>query len=321
MKKIAPPPDADLLLGFDTSDDAAVYRLNNDTAAVLTLDFFTPVVDDPYEFGAVAAANALSDVFAMGATPVCALNILAFPCSLGSDVVAEVLRGGADKVREAGAFTVGGHSIEDDEPKYGLSVFGTVHPDHIVRNGGAQPGDALFYTKPLGSGIMNAAFRAHLVNEADLRPIIDSMMELNKAGAQAMREADVHAATDVTGFGLAGHLHEMLAASGVSAILDWDALPLFKGVYEFSCDFCRPGKTFGIIEWARTFVEQGSLDDEEFDNRMGVLCDPQTSGGLLIAIPPDREGDFADAFERLCGRAPALIGRVMDGCAGAITLA
>ena len=240
-----------MLLGFDTSDDAAVYRLNDDTAAVLTLDFFTPVVDDPYEFGAIAAANALSDVFAMGAKPLTALNILAFPCSLGTDVVADVLRGGADKVREAGAFVVGGHSIEDDEPKYGLSVFGTVHPDCIVRNGGAQPGDALFYTKVLGSGIMNSAFRAGFEDDEGMRPVIASMMELNKAGSEAMAAAHVHAATDVTGFGLAGHLHEMLDASDASAELVWDDLPLFEGVYRYSCDFCRPAKTFGIIDWAR----------------------------------------------------------------------
>ena len=218
-----------MLLGFDTSDDAAVYRLNDDTAAVLTLDFFTPVVDDPYEFGAIAAANALSDVFAMGAKPLTALNILAFPCSLGTDVVADVLRGGADKVREAGAFVVGGHSIEDDEPKYGLSVFGTVHPDRIVRNGGAQPGDALFYTKVLGSGIMNSAFRAGFEDDEGMRPVIESMMELNRAGAEAMAAVHAHAATDVTGFGLAGHLHEMLEASDASAELVWDDLPLFKG--------------------------------------------------------------------------------------------
>ena len=164
---------------------------------MLTLDFFTPVADDPYEFGAIAAANALSDVFAMGAKPLTALNILAFPCSLGTDVVGEVLRGGADKVREAGAFVVGGHSIEDDEPKYGLSVFGTVHPDRIVRNGGAQPGDALFYTKVLGSGIMNSAFRAGFEDDEGMRPVIASMMELNKAGSEAMAAAHVHAATDV----------------------------------------------------------------------------------------------------------------------------
>lgn len=320
MKDIAPPPDADLLLGFDTSDDAAVYRLDDETAAVLTLDFFTPVVDDPYEFGAIAAANALSDVFAMGGKPLTALNILAFPCSLGTNVVSDVLRGGADKVREAGAFVVGGHSIEDDEPKYGLSVFGTVHPDRIVRNGGAQPGDVLFYTKTLGSGIMNAGYRAGLVDEAGMRPIIDSMMELNKDAACAMLQANVHAATDVTGFGLAGHLHEMLAASGAAARLDWDALPLFDGVYQLSCDYCRPGKSFGIIEWASAYVSSEGLDDEEFDNRMGVLCDPQTSGGLLVAVSPDEADAFSEAFEQRTGRAPSRIGWVEAGEAGRIRM-
>ena len=320
MKDIAPPPDADLLLGFDTSDDAAVYRLNDDTAAVLTLDFFTPVVDDPYEFGAIAAANALSDVFAMGAKPLTALNILAFPCSLGTDVVGEVLRGGADKVAEAGAFVVGGHSIEDDEPKYGLSVFGTVHPERIVRNGGAQPGDALFYTKTIGSGLMNSAFRAGFEDDAGMRPVIDSMMELNKAGAEAMACVDVHAATDVTGFGLAGHLHEMLEASNAAAALAWDDLPLFEGAYRYSCDFCRPAKTFGIVDWARAFVEQGALDDEDYENRMGVLCDPQTSGGLLVAVAPEEAAAFAAAFERIAGRRPARIGEVLDGQPGRISM-
>lgn len=320
MKDIAPPPDADLLLGFDTSDDAAVYRLNDDTAAVLTLDFFTPVVDDPYEFGAIAAANALSDVFAMGAKPLTALNILAFPCSLGTDVVGEVLRGGADKVAEAGAFVVGGHSIEDDEPKYGLSVFGTVHPDRIVRNGGARPGDALFYTKTIGSGLMNSAFRAGFEDDAGMRPVIDSMMELNKAGAEAMACVDVHAATDVTGFGLAGHLYEMLEASNAAAALAWDDLPLFEGAYQYSCDFCRPAKTFGIVDWARAFVEQGALDDEDYENRMGVLCDPQTSGGLLVAVAPEEAAAFAEAFERIAGRRPARIGEVLDGQPGRISM-
>ena len=321
MADIAPAlPDPNLLLGFDTSDDAAVYRIDDDTAAVLTLDFFTPVVDDPYQFGAVAAANALSDVFAMGGRPVCALNILAFPCSLGTDVVGEVIRGGADKVREAGAFVVGGHSIEDDEPKYGLSVFGTVHPDRIVRNEGAQPGDALFYTKTLGTGLMNAAFRAGLIGDAEMEPVVAGMMELNRAGAEAMRAAGVRAATDVTGFGLAGHLHEMLVPSGCAAVLDWDALPLFEGAFGYSCDYCRPGKSFGIIEWAHDFVEQGDLDDFAFDNRMGVLCDPQTSGGLLVAIPPEREDDFAREFEARTGRPPALIGRFEEGPAGRIRM-
>lgn len=310
-----------MLLGFDTSDDAAVYRIDDDTAAVLTLDFFTPVVDDPYQFGAVAAANALSDVFAMGAKPVTALNILAFPACLGTDVVGDVVRGGSDKVREAGAFVVGGHSIEDNEPKYGLSVFGTVKPEKIVRNSGALPGDLLFYTKTIGSGIMNAAFRAGLIDDAGFEPCIETMMELNRPAAEAMVESGVHACTDVTGFGLAGHLHEMLDASGCSARIEWDALPLFDGVYGFSCDYCRPGKTFDLVKWASEFTDRGTLDDAEFDNRMGVLCDPQTSGGLLVAIPPDQGARFVEEFQKRAGRAPALIGAFEDGEPGRIRLA
>lgn len=292
--------------------------MDDDTAAVLTLDFFAPVVDDPYEFGAVAAANALSDVFAMGARPLAALNILAFPCSLGKDVASEVLRGGSDKVREAGAVLAGGHSVEDDEPKYGLAVFGTVHPGRIVRNDGARPGDALFYTKPLGTGIANAAFRAGLIDDAGMRPAIDSMMELNRAPAEAMLAAGAHAATDVTGFGLAGHLHEMLEASGAAAALEWGALPLLDGTLELSRDFCRPGKTFDLVEWAGAFVSQEALDDAELEARMGVLCDPQTSGGLLVAVPPDAVATFEEAFEKAAGRAPSLIGRVTDGAPGTI---
>ena len=322
MKNIAPAvPDPNILLGFDTADDAAVYQVDEDNAAVLTLDFFTPVVDDPYEYGAIAAANALSDVFAMGARPVTALNILAFPSCMGTEVVGEVLRGGADKVREAGAFVVGGHSIEDDEPKYGLSVFGLVHPKKMVRNGGALPGDALYYTKTIGTGIMNAALRANLKTDADLRPVIEGMMELNKDAAEAGIAAGMRAATDVTGFGLAGHLHEMVDASACAVRLDWAALPLFDGVYELSCDYCRPGKTFGIIDWASEFVAQGDLDDFEFDNRMGVLCDPQTSGGLLIAIPPENTRVFEREFEARTGRAPARIGQFIDGKPGTIQVA
>ena len=287
---------------------------------MLTLDFFTPVVDDPYEFGAIAAANALSDVYAMGATPLTALNIVAFPVALGTELVAEVIRGGSDKVREAGAFVVGGHSIDDDEPKYGLSVFGTVHPDRIVRNAGVRDGDVVFYTKRLGTGILNSAFRAGFETDESMRPAIEGMMELNKAAADAFTGLDVHAATDVTGFGLAGHLHEMLAASGLAAVLDWDALPLYDRVWQYSCDYCRPGRSFSIVEWARAFVRRGTLSASEFDNRMGVICDPQTSGGLLVALAPDQAGAYEEAFERLSGRRPYRVARALDGPAGMIFL-
>lgn len=306
------------MLGFDTSDDAAVYRLDDERAAVLTLDFFTPVVDDPYEFGAIAAANALSDVFAMGGRPLTALNILAFPVSLGTEVVAEVLKGGSDKVAEAGAFVVGGHSIDDDEPKYGLSVFGIVDLARMIRNGGARDGDVLFYTKRIGTGIMNSAFRAGFEDDGTMRPVIEEMMELNKDAAEAFAGLEVHAATDVTGFGLAGHLHEMLESSGLAAAIDWDDLPLFDGVMEHARDYCRPARTFSIIDWARPFVRRGTLPESEYDVRMGVLCDPQTSGGLLVALPERDAGAYEEAFRRLSGRKPTRVGQVMDGPAGTI---
>jgi selenide,water dikinase len=306
------------MLGFDTSDDAAVYRISDDTAAVLTLDFFTPVVDDPYEYGAIAAANALSDVYAMGGKPLTALNILAFPCSLGTEVVSRVLQGGADKVAEAGAFVVGGHSIDDDEPKYGLSVFGMVKIDDLIRNKGAEPGDRLYYTKRIGTGILGSAFRAGYENDESMRPAIETMMELNRGPAEAMAGLTVHAATDVTGFGLAGHLHEMLDASGVSAVLNWEDIPLFDGVMQYSHDYCRPGRSFQIVDWAQDFVRKGTLSREEFDDRMGVLCDPQTSGGLLIALPPDQASAYEAAFERIMGRCVPCIGEVIEGPAGMI---
>ncbi len=308
-----------LLLGFETSDDAAVFRLSDEVAAVLTVDFLTPLVDDPYDFGRIAAANALSDVFAMGATPVCALNVLALDCALGNAVAREVLAGGADAVAEAGALIVGGHSVDDPEPKYGLCVFGTVHPELIMRNEGARAGDVLFLTKPLGVGLVSAAYKIGEVDAATFAPVIASMKELNRAGGTAMLEAGAHAATDVTGFGLAGHLHEMLEASHVGAVLDWDALPLFERAWELSCAYCRPNRTFSIMDYAAPFVVQGELGDDEFDNRMAVICDPQTSGGILAAVPPERAAAFEATFARESGRAPWRIGRVVEDSACKIT--
>lgn len=317
----ASPFASNLLLGFETSDDAAVYRISDDTAAVLTVDFLTPLVDDPYEFGRIAAANALSDVFAMGAVPVCALNVLALDCELGNEVARDVLRGGADAVAQAGALIVGGHSVDDPEPKYGLCVFGTVHPERIIRNGGAQVGDVLYLTKPLGVGLMSAAYKIGAIDYEAFKPVIDSMAELNRAGGEAMLAAGAHAGTDVTGFGLAGHLHEMLEASGVGAVINWDALPLFDGAWDLSCRYCRPNRTFSIMDFALPFVRQGNLDDNEFDNRMAVLCDPQTSGGILTAIASESAKLFEQAFERASGRKPACIGRIVEDAEAMIAFA
>ena len=300
-----------MLLGFETSDDAAVLRLSEDRAVVLTVDVLTPLVDDPRDFGSIAAANALSDVFAMGAAPVCALNVLALDCALGNEVAREVLEGGAQTASRAGAIVVGGHSIDDPEPKYGLCVLGVAHPDRIVRNEGARVGDLLYLTKPLGVGLLSAAYKIGEVDLATFAPAIDSMKELNRAGAVAMLEAQAHAATDVTGFGLAGHLHEMLESSGVGAMLNWEALPLFPGAWDLSCAYCRPNRTFSIMDFAAPFMRRGSLEEEEFDNRMGVVCDPQTSGGLLVALSPDDAETFERAFFREAGRRPARIGRIV----------
>ena len=304
------------MLGFETSDDAAVYKLRDDLAAVLTVDFFTPVVDDPFDFGCVAAANALSDVYAMGATPLVALNLLALDSQLGTDVAGQIISGGQSKVQEAGAFTVGGHTIDDAEPKYGLCVFGTVHPDKIIRNGGALPGDVLYLTKPLGTGIMSAAHKIGEIDDGQMRKVIDCMIELNRAGGEAMIEAQAHAGTDVTGFGLAGHLHEMLAASGCSARLDFAALPLFPEVWDLTQMYCRPNRLFSIMDFAEPFVRIEGVDEDEADNRMSVLCDPQTSGGILTAVDPAKAGVFEDAFERRTGRKSAKIGIVTEGNPG-----
>lgn len=277
-------------------------------------------MDDPYDFGRVAATNALSDVYAMGATPVCALNILALDCSLGNEVASEILQGGADTLAKAESLIVGGHSVDDPEPKYGLCVFGMADPKNIVSNKGACVDDLLYLTKPLGVGLLSAAYKIGEISLEQFQPVIDSMTELNRAGSIALRKAKAHAATDVTGFGLAGHLHEMLEASNAGAELDWNALPIFDRAWELSCKYCRPNRTFSIMDFAAPFVNQGTLDDEEFDNRMAIICDPQTSGGLLVAVSPDQATTFEETFMQEAGRAPALIGHIIPDKTHHITL-
>jgi len=222
LRQLPPSTDPNLLIGTNTADDAGVYRISADLALVQTVDFFTPVVDDPYWFGAIAATNALSDIYAMGGTPLTALNIAAFPIgTLSLDILAEILRGGADKVREAGATIVGGHTVDDPEPKYGLAVTGLIHPDRILTNAGALPGDALVLTKPLGSGIATTAIKRGMASDELRDSAIALMATLNRAAAEAMLEVGAHAATDVTGFGLLGHLGEMAAGSGLAGTISW----------------------------------------------------------------------------------------------------
>jgi selenide,water dikinase len=310
------------MVGFETSDDAAVYRLDADTALLLTVDFFTPIVDDPYDFGRITAANALSDVYAMGGRPLTAMNMVAFPCSLGPEVVSAVLRGGGDVCREAGAIVVGGHTIDDKEPKFGLSVLGVVHPDKVVRNVGALPGDAFVLTKPLGTGIIGTALKQGLEDETSARAAIEWMATLNRAACEGMQEVGVHAATDVTGFGIAGHLHEMLEGSGCAGELVYDALPLLDGVAAYAAQGVVPGRTADVIAYAAEFTDWSDhpapLAPEAPTEDLApwrLLCDPQTSGGLLIAVAPDRQQALLDALEAR-GVLHAVIGHAVPGTAG-----
>jgi selenide,water dikinase len=285
-----------------------VYRLDDHTALVLTVDFFPPIVDDPYAFGQIAAANALSDVFAMGGRPLTALNIVGFPvATMPGSILADILRGGGDKITEAGAVVVGGHSIKDKELKYGVAVTGIVDPNRVVTNSGAQVGDKLFLTKPLGTGIITTGIKRGVVDSDLAQLVIDQMAALNKVAAELMLEHDVHSATDITGFGLLGHALELAEASGVTLRLFADRLPLLPEVLRLAGDGVNPG---GAND-NRSFVENRVTFEQELDPSLKqVLFDPQTSGGLLVAIPTARAGEFRNALEanRLPG---AIIGEVL----------
>lgn len=301
------------MLGFETSDDAAVYRINDETAALLTVDFFTPIVDDPYDFGRITAANALSDIYAMGGTPLTALNLLAFPCSLGPEVVGEVVRGGAEIVSEAGAVVVGGHTIDDKEPKYGLSVFGTVHPNHVLLNAGAREGDVIVITKPIGTGIWGTALKRGVASEHDAHEAIESMATLNKYAAEALNGLSPHACTDVTGFGLVGHLHEMAEASNLCAHVELECVPLLEHTFELASQDIVPGRTRDVVAWASNFTAFAAdctLERDEQEIWQKVYCDPQTSGGLLIALSADEAEHY---YENLVALKPdalcAVVGR------------
>ncbi len=306
------------MVGFETSDDAAVYRLSDDMAALLTVDFFTPIVDDPYDFGRITAANALSDIYAMGGRPLVALNLLAFPCSMGAEIVGEVVRGGAEKVAEAGAVIVGGHTIDDAEPKYGLAVFGAVHPDRVVRNVGARVGDVLFLTKAVGTGIIGTALKNGLETEETARDAIESMAALNRDAAEAMTEVGVRAATDVTGFGVLGHLHEMLAASAVAGELSLADLPLLDRALGHATAGVVPGRTADVVAFSRPFTiwEAADFDPEVW---MRVLCDPQTSGGLLMSVPEESAQEMRVELA-VRGVLCAVVGHVVEGEPGTITV-
>ncbi len=308
-------PHPDLLVGRGSADDAGVFRVRPDLALIQTVDFFTPIVDDPRTFGRIAAANALSDVYAMGGAPLTAMNIVCFPRkTLPLDVLRDVLLGGAEIVSEAGALLVGGHSVEDPELKYGLSVTGTVHPDRVVTNAGAQPGDRLILTKPLGTGVLATAIKGGMAPVDVEAEAVRWMATLNKAAAEAMQEVGVHACTDVTGFGLLGHALELASASGVTLEVEAGRVPLIPGVKELAAMGLIPAGSFAN----RAFCERAvTVDDAVAPLPVDLLADAQTSGGLLIAVGEDRVDGLHEALER--GGVPhPEIGRVTEPSAGRI---
>ena len=311
------PVDPRLLVGSDTGDDAAVYQLDDRTALVFTTDFFTPIVDDAYDWGRIAAANALSDVYAMGGRPLLALNIVGWPReALPLDLLGRVLEGGADVVRAAGAIVAGGHTIDDPEPKYGMAVVGIADPERLVTNASARAGDVLFMTKPLGLGVISTAIKNQVAPPDVIAQAIDTMTTLNAAGSEAMLAAGVSAGTDVTGFGLLGHMHRMLLASGVSATIRASDVPVIDGARELA----QAGQIPGGSKRNRRYVEPAVMFEDGVDEIARVLLtDAQTSGGLLISCPAEHAGRLDDELAAR-GVPESRIGEVGSGAAGAITV-
>lgn len=309
------PDDPDLLVGLDTADDAAVYRLRPDLALVLTTDFFTPIVDDPFDWGRIAATNALSDVYAMGGDPILALNLVAWPREgLPFELLARVIDGGAAAVTAAGAIVGGGHSIDDPEPKFGLAVVGTVEPDRVWRNAGARPGDRLVLTKPLGLGVISTAVKRDLAPEPLIATAIDLMTTLNAGARDAGRALGdaIHAVTDITGFGLLGHLGEMARSSDMSATIHHRALPVIDGVRDLIAKDCVAGGTQRNHAFVSEFTDWGVIDQSE----QFILADAQTSGGLLLAVDPDATDALLEQLRRAGTPAAAVVGTVTAGDAG-----
>lgn len=304
-------PDPNLLVGLDTSDDAGVYRISDDIAIIQTVDFFTPVVDDPYYYGQIAAANSLSDVYAMGGRPLTAMNIICFPTKkLELQVLADILRGGADKIKEAGAILLGGHSVEDNEPKYGLSVTGVVHPDKVLTNAGAKPGDVLVLTKPLGTGIITTAIKGELASKEEIDNVIQVMATLNKNAAEAMAVVGVNGCTDITGFGLLGHAAEMARSSRVSMTFWSGLVPVLRGTREYVRMGIIPAGTRGNLQYISQFVE---FEPNILEEDRLILTDATTSGGLLISVPGQKSQQLMrELTDRGVGTA-AVIGEVAEG--------
>ena len=302
--------NGNLLVGLDIADDAAVYQLNAEQAIISTTDFFTPVVDDPYDYGAIAAANSMSDVYAMGGEVLFALNIAGFPPSMDPEIMTAILRGGTEKVLEAGAVIAGGHTVQDDEPKYGLAVTGIVHPQRYLTKGGAQPGDALILTKPLGTGTISTALKRDIADPAHVAQMVESMKQLNRCAAQAAQETgNIKAATDITGFGLLGHSMEMVKASQVAFEFQLNQIPFLEGARDYAREFIFPG---GASNNRLYYRQDVSFAEEISEDQQMLFWDPQTSGGLLLAVPSER----VDVFLERCKahQQPAwVIGQVKAG--------
>ncbi|MFS8665138.1 MAG: selenide, water dikinase SelD [Limnochordales bacterium] len=318
MRHLPPSiPDPNVLVGLDAPDDAGVYRLSDDVALVQTVDFFTPIVDDPYAFGQIAAANALSDVYAMGGRPLSCLNIVGFPVNkLPAQVLADILRGGADKVREAGAVIIGGHSVDDAEPKYGLAVLGIVHPQRLLTKAGARPGDVLVLTKPIGVGAITTAIKRGLASDDEIEEVVDVMRRLNNV-TDVLHRAGVRAATDITGFGLLGHAAEMARESRVALRISAGQVPVLPAAYKYAEQNVFPGGSRANRRFVEPWV---TFSDAVPEPQRMILCDAVTSGGLLIACPPAELEQLLAGLRDAGTISQAVIGQVEKGPAGHITV-
>jgi len=298
-------------VGIGGADDAGVYRISDDLAIVQTVDFFTPVVDDPYSFGQIAAANAMSDIYAMGGVPKTAMNLVAFPVKqMDMDILRQIIRGGLDKVKEAGVVLIGGHSVEDSELKYGLAVTGFIHPDRVLTNRGLQSGDCLILTKPLGSGIINTAIKGGLASDEIIWSITRLMATLNRDSAEIMKDYPVHACTDITGFGLLGHLAEMVTGSGLGVEILTQKVPIIKEALDYAGMGLVPAGAYANREFRQDMISFAPSVDRLFQD---ILFDPQTSGGLLISVGPEIVEDLLAQLKDKGINEAAIIGEVVAG--------
>jgi len=310
LRKLFPSANhPDLLVGLDVGDDAAVYRINDETAVIQTIDFITPIVDDPYDYGAIAAANSLSDIFAMGGQVVLSLNIVGFPPELPEDMISEILRGGAEKIREAGGVLAGGHSVDDKEPKYGLSVMGLVHPDEIFTVANAKVGDVLILTKPLGVGMITTAFKGDVVDQKYLIPAVESMKKLNKRASELFRKVGINTCTDITGFSLLGHASEIAENSNVKLQIDFEKIPFHTGAKEYAQEWLFPA---GSCRNQKCYQDKIRFVNGISEEMKMLMFTPETSGGLLAAVPDSQLGLITKLFNE-SNESYWIVGKVAPG--------